>query len=249
MRQSFSVPTPPANNSSENQAFYEIERSEVRYLIVVGEPVGDLQLFGTYDGNPESTDYMEWGTEIGADLQQYDTDLESALRTAADQMLRGVHWANASGRTDDENRPDFELYFGLMKDCLLDTGVLSGNSEDRYDLHWLEDMTFGSRVYYLTAQITIPAGGSVTVEASFLKEDSFDFACTSTQDTGVYGYDLVTRLGTNLNFTAQSAKVVNTENVEIVRQNFGFDLANGVNTVTLDPAEERYYLEVRRSEA
>lgn len=249
MRQSFSVPTPPANDSSENQAFYEIERSEVRYLIVVGEPVGDLQLFGTYDGNPESTDYMEWGTEIGADLQQYDTDLESALRTAADQMLRGVHWANASGRTDDENRPDFELYFGLMKDCLLDTGVLSGNSEDSYDLHWLEDMTFGSRVYYLTAQITIPAGGSVTVEASFLKEDSFDFACTSTQDTGVYGYDLVTRLGTNLNFTAQSAKVINTENVEIVRQNFGFDLANGVNTVTLDPAEERYYLEVRRSEA
>ena len=247
MRQSFSAPTPPANDSSENQEFYEKERSEIHYLIVVGEPIGDLQLFGTYDGDPKSADYMEWNTEIGADLRQYDTDLESVLRTVAEEMLGGVHWASRSGVVDDEDRPDFELYFGLMKDCLLDTGVLSRTSEDSYDMYWLEDMTFEliKRVYYLTAQITIPAGGSVTVEARFLKEASFDFACTSTQDKDVYGYDMVTKLGTNLNFTAQAAVLEDYEQIEIVRQNFGFDLENGVSKVTLDPDQEHYYLEVK----
>ena len=40
--------------------------------------------------------------------------------------------------------------------------------------------------------------------------------------------------------------MANTELVEIVRQNFGFDLQNGVTTVELDLNEGHYYLEVRR---
>lgn len=84
------------------------------------------------------------------------------------------------------------------------------------------------------------------MEASFLKEASYDFYCSGSKNQGVYGYDLVTKLGTNLDFTAQTARSVNTEDVEIVRQNFGFDWENGVNTVTLDPSVEHYYLEVRR---
>jgi hypothetical protein len=33
--------------------------------------------------------------------------------------------------------------------------------------------------------------------------------------------------------------------VELVRQNFGFDVDGGVTTVALDPEEAHYYLEVR----
>ena len=62
-----------------------------------------------------------------------------------------------------------------------------------------------------------------------------------------YGYDLVTRLGSNLTFTAQRAALVNTEWMEIVGQNFGFDPENGVTAVELDPAQEHYYLDVRRT--
>ena len=60
---------------------------------------------------------------------------------------------------------------------------------------------------------------------------------------------MVTRLGSALDFTALTARAVNTESAEIVRQNYGFDWKNGISSVTLDPAEERYYLEVRRIEA
>ena len=35
------------------------------------------------------------------------------------------------------------------------------------------------------------------------------------------------------------------EGVDIVRQNFGFDLESGVTEVALDPEAEHYYLEVR----
>ena len=243
MRQSFSVPRPSEGGTYMDYGFYERDLAESHYLIVVGEPVSDFQLFGTYDGDPASTDYMEWDRSIRADMRQYETDLESALRTVAEQ-LHGKRWANASGVADDEYRPDFELYFGMMKDCLLETGVLLGDADGR-----LDDLSFESnnRVFYLKAQVTVPAGGSVTVEAQMLKEPSYDFCCTGTKNQGVYGYDLVTRLGTRLDFTAQTAKAVNTDGVEIVRQNFGFDWANGADTVTLDPAEEHYYLEVRRS--
>ena len=63
----------------------------------------------------------------------------------------------------------------------------------------------------------------------------------------MYGYDLVTKLGSNLVCTEQTATLEDRGLIQIVRQNFGFDLKNGVNTVPLDPDTEHYYLEVRRA--
>ena len=57
---------------------------------------------------------------------------------------------------------------------------------------------------------------------------------------------LVTEVGSNLNCTGQSATLLDRGLIEIVRQNFGFDLENGITTVALDPAQGHYYLEVRR---
>ena len=85
------------------------------------------------------------------------------------------------------------------------------------------------------------------MEASFAKAGSFDYACAHTKNRGVYGYDLVTELGSNLACTAQTATLADRGLITIVRQNFGFDLKNGVNTVPLDPDTEHYYLEVRRA--
>lgn len=244
MRQGFDAPQPPAEGSSRDPSFYEKERTQPHYLLVIGEPLDSFRLVGVSTGGPESTDYLEWGVDIGADLQQYKTDLDSALRAVAEQMRRG-----ADGDADStEDSPDFELYFGMLKDCLLDTGILLDDPEERYDFTSLEDLypEVIQRVFYLETEVTIPAGASVTVEAQMLKEASYNHACHSKRDRDLYGYDLVTKLGTNLDFTAQTVKAVNTDGVEIVRQNFGFDWENGVDTVTLDPAVEHYYLEVRR---
>lgn len=244
-RLGFNAPQPPAEGSSKDPSIYERERAERRYLLVIGEPLDSFRLVGVSTGAPESTDYLEWGVDIGADLRQYETDLDSVLRTVAEQGYGTTDWNHYGSMAD---APDFELYFGMMKDCLLDTGILLDDPEARYDFIWLEDLypEVIQRVFYLKAEVTIPAGASVTVEARMMKEASFDYDCSSSKNKGVYGYDLVTKLGTNLEFTAQTVKAVNTDGVEIVRQNFGFDWENEVDTVTLDPAVEHYYLEVRR---
>ena len=62
---------------------------------------------------------------------------------------------------------------------------------------------------------------------------------------GLQGYDLVTSLGSALDFTGQTAALVNTDTIEIVRQNLGFDLENGVTEVAMDLTEPHYYLEIR----
>ena len=81
--------------------------------------------------------------------------------------------------------------------------------------------------------------------ASLWKEPSYDYGCSGSENVDLQGYDLVTTLGSPLDFTAQTTALVNTGTIEIVRQNCGFDLETGVTEVSLDPAEPRYYLEIR----
>ncbi len=242
-RLSFSVPIPPVEPDSP-PLYYERELNQIRRIIVFGQPLYSFELLGVHDGAPDSTGYLEWGVEIGASLRQYETDLEAALRAVAEDQFQMENWRETGSSAQT---PEFELYFGIMKDCLLSHGLLSGDPAERFALGWLDEMDCVSmdRVFYLKAQLTVPAGGSAAVEASFLKDASFDYYCANTENRDVYGYDLVTRLGSSLDFTQQTAAAVNTDGVEIIRQNFGFDWENGVDTVTLDPVVEHYYLEAR----
>lgn len=88
--------------------------------------------------------------------------------------------------------------------------------------------------------------GGVEVALERTKKASFDFIG---EDKNRNGYDMVTRLGSSLIFTGQTASVSNTESIEILRQNFGFDLEKDVTKVELDPAQEHYYLEIRKAGA
>ena len=89
----------------------------------------------------------------------------------------------------------------------------------------------------------------MTLSAQMTKPASFDHYCAHTENQGVNGYDLVTRLGSTLTFTGQTAALLDRGQIEIVRQNFGFDLEAGVKTVELDMDTEHYYLEVKRLQA
>jgi len=102
------------------------------------------------------------------------------------------------------------------------------------------------RILYLSFELTVPAGGSVSVEIEQYKPASFDFECTGSENAGIDGYDMVTTLGSGLSFSKQTAAISEYNNIEIVRQNFGFDLENGINEVSLDVNEPHYYLEVRK---
>lgn len=215
------------------------------YLIVLGDDIQNMEIQGFATGGWDSKEQVE----AGVDVEQFETDLNSILRTVTGMMFQSYE----QDRAVDDLRMvgvDYEMYYGLFCEYLTTYGVLSDRPSARYDTGWLEDLDFDSvdRVFYLEAEVTVPARGSVTLAAEMTKEASFDFHCANTENQGVYGYDLLTRLGSNLNCIAQTATLEDWGQIEIVRQNFGFDLEGGIKTVRLDADEEHFYLEVRRAE-
>ena len=219
------------------------------YLLVLGEDIEDLTTGGYVTGGTDADTPTLEG--CGVTVERYESDLDTMLRE-----ILTPEWeerSQGSYRQDDLRLGiDFETFYRAFLEHLLSYGVLSPQPVERYDGAWLEnmvqDVTVVDRVCWLEAEVTIPAGGSVTLTASMTKAASFDFACAHTANRGVKGYDLVTRLGSNLTCTQQTATLADRGQIQIVRQNFGFDLENGVSTVTLDPEAEHYYLEVRRAE-
>ena len=125
----------------------------------------------------------------------------------------------------EDPKADFEMYFGLMKENLLTYGILSDYPAERYHTGRLDDLDFAymDRVFYLEAQVTIPAGESVILTVEMTKEGSYDFYCAHTKNRGVYGYDMVTKLGSNLSCRSQAAVLEDRGQIEIIWQNFGFE--------------------------
>ncbi len=199
------------------------------YLIVVGEDIAPIDTQGGWDTTQT--------IEADVTVRRYETNLEDALRTVWQQ-----HYGNGEGDSQD-----FELFFGLMKDQLLVSGSLAADPMERSGTGSLEEMDIhnSNRVFYLAAEVTIPAGGSVQLTAKMTKAGSYDFYCSNPENQGINGYDMVTKLGSNLICIQQTALLEDHGQIEIVRQNFGFDLENGVDRVILDAEQEHYYLEVK----
>ena len=106
-------------------------------------------------------------------------------------------------------------------------------------------MESASRVCYLKHEITIPAGGSIELSFDMTKEASFDYTCAHTENRGIAGYDVTTKLGSTLSIRKATATLLDRGLIEITNQNFGFNLDTGLTTVPIDD-EEHYYLEVRK---
>lgn len=211
------------------------------YLIVIGDDVENLQYQGYVTGGWDTKKTIEAGVTI----TRTETNLEEALRQAATYNYQEI--VDVGNYYESEPEYGFELYYGLLKEHLVSYGILSENQMERYSDGSIDnlDVTGVNRVCWIEAEISIPAGESVTLNATFEKEPSFDFHCAATENKGISGYDMVTALGSNLYFTQQTARLEDRGQIEIVRQNFGFDLANGINEVILDMTEPHYYLEVR----
>lgn len=216
---------------------------ESAYLIVLGDDIGDYELKAYTNGG--------CGTELenaGADVVRYESALRDVLAEVAALYLEDSDPVLFGG--DGEIiRSDIsrEEYLGLAAEMLCDLGPLSDDPKDRYSGGALEDVFSETRsvmrVMYLEFRATVPAGGSVTVETRAVKPASVDFVG---KDVSRNGYDMVTRLGSVLSFARQSASLSDTDEIEIIRQNFGFDLSEGTTEVELDPEVPHYYIEVRK---
>ena len=239
MIQGFSIPQPGERGYGE----------DVYYLLVLGEDIENMTTGGYVTGGTDpDTQELEG---CGVTVERYESDLDTMLRE-----ILGLCWEERDWEIEysggNELAVDFDTYYRAFLDHLLTYGLLSPEAAERYGAGWLEDMTSEvwtiDRVCWLEAEVTIPAGGSVTLAAAMTKEASYDFYCAHTKNQGVKGYDLVTTLGSNLTCTGQTAILEDRGQIEIVRQNFGFDLEAGIKSAALDLGTEHYYLEVKRAE-
>lgn len=221
---------------------YSIRYADTCYVIVIGDDVENMDTAGYVTGGSDTTQKLD---EFNVTVERYETDLDVILREIANGF-----WLRNNGTYDkspsDLTALDFETYYSLYCDYLR-LYAFPEDSNSFYGTDFGCDFENLDRICYLETEITIPAGDSVTLTAQMRKADSHDHTCSSRADEGVQGYDMVTQLGSTLSFTGQSATLLDHGLIEIVRQNFGFDLAADIKTVELDPAAEHYYLEVRRA--
>lgn len=221
---------------------------KLKVLIVLGEDIGDYSLQGYQDGGCDPGEEIDG---VSCSVTRRETTLDEVLDLACRDCLEG-YGSYAEGWVTEDGPVTFEMYRRAAAELLTQYGLLSGASMDRYADGRLDDMLMETmhqdRVLYLRFPVTVPAGGSVSVECAFWKEPSFDFGGSGSENVGLQGYDLATRLGSGLAFTRQGAALVNPENVEITGQNFGFNLEGGVSSVELDLEREHYYLEIRPRE-
>ena len=219
----------------ENERGYGMDR----YLIVLGEDITDPEIQGYRDGGCEEGEEIKGVT---ADVERYETTLGEIVWELLIEECEPSYF--------DEEQVDIasdEMLFGSIAELMYDYGILSGNVAERYEWGSLEDMwseTYNmQRVMYMSFEVVIPANGSVRVDTAMRKDASFDFVGEGTDRNG---YDMVTQLGSALKFSEQTASVSNTQFIEIVYQNFGFDLDNGIVQVELDLNEPHYYMEIRK---
>jgi len=208
------------------------------YLIVSGQDIGEYKLQGYKDGGCEPGDEIEGVT---ARVEKYETSLEDFI----DEVIteRREH-RNRDYEDPIINRLSLEEYADLVKARMTD---LEYAGQDFWRYGMLEDVFSDvkhiQRIMYLTAEITVPAGESVELSADMTKDASIDFTGAGKDRNG---YDMVTRLGSVLDFTRQTASISGTEHIKILNQNFGFDIDNGVTSVELDLSKEHYFMDVMK---
>lgn len=214
---------------------------DLKLLVVLGEDIEGYTLQGYRDGGCDEGEEIEGvSCTVTRTETSFDAVLDRLCRYSLDRYSRD--WEDFAGIPVD-------LYRGAAAELLTQYGALSAAPMDRYDIGFLDDILSETlthdRVLYLAFPVTVPAGGSTEARCAFWKAPSFDFACSGSEHVGLQGYDLVTRLGSGLEFTAQRAALAHTEGVELAGQNFGFDPEAGITAVELDPEQEHYYMEVR----
>ena len=204
------------------------DRDSRRLLIFLGEVPEGYTMEGYEDGGCEKV--LEG---VSAQMSAFTTTLGELL----DQLVE-------EGREEFRRLEEMKTAVRRQMDRFLSKG------RRQYDYFLLEDhlslALVSTRVVWTTAEVTIPAGERVTITARYQKEPSFDYTCAKTENQGLYGFDLGTRLGSNLAFGRITARLENTQGVEIVREDFGFRQTAGGWEAEIASGQEHCAIEVRR---
>ncbi len=227
------------DKSTRQQYSYFVSHNMGQKIIILGEPPAAYSLQGYENGACEKE--VE---DISGKVRVENMQLSEAIRTCMLETAKQPDMpAAASPLVTDE------LAFRAVISMFQYT-ALGETPKDRYGWMRLDDLIRESysmeRVMYLTAQISIPPGQTVVLDSQAAKGASYAFPYNDSQvDETLAGYDLMTTLGSKLEFSAQKARIMLPADYELADQNFGFDIAKGTHEINLDKAQEHYYLQIK----
>ena len=217
------------------------------YVIVMGEDIDNISVKSV--AGEGSWDKREESNAFSITTEKY----ESTIGEVIYEIISSGSYKNDYFEYEPTVRDliSDEEYLGYVAEYMYAYGQLSEEPAERYGRGRLDDVInetgYVSRVLYVTFEVTVPAGKTVGIATKTVREASYDFVGERYKDD-LEGFDMVTKLGTNLNIVKQSASVSNTEEIEIVYNNFGFDILDGITDVILGE-EEHYWMEIRKIKA
>ena len=216
-----------ATGQPQYSYFTNEHRQSLHLLAVLGQDLTGCTMQGYTDGS------CEQGKELDT-LEGTVTRTELPLA----ELLRQIAAAQLGA---DASADEVKRLAAAAAELLTQYGVCSAIPAERYSEGRLDDLLQDAetvqRVCYAAAEITIPAGGTVCVEAVFRKPHSFDFF--GFYNELVDGYGIMTT-GSALTLQNQTARLDTRGLVTIYGQNFEFD-GQG-NAVPLSAQTEYYYL-------
>lgn len=216
-----------ATGQPQYSFFTNEHRQSLHLLAVLGQDLTGCAMQGYTDGS------CEQGKELDT-LEGTVTRTELPLA----ELLRQIAAAQLGA---DASADEVKRLVAAAAELLTQYGVCSATPAERYSEGRLDDLLQDAetvqRVCYAAAEITIPEGGTVCVEAVFRKPHSFDFF--GFYNELVDGYGIMTT-GSALTLQNQTARLDTRGLVTIYGQNFEFD-GQG-NAVPLSAQTEYYSL-------
>lgn len=215
---------------------FRVDRDEA-WVFTIGGTLVDPEFGGNKDYNISETSAIDG---VNFKLETYETTLTDAIQ----QFAQDYDFWSIEGQDTYPNAG------GLTPELLVDGAVkrihAMGYLEPSEQVRMIDSLFYEvitePRMMYLIFPVELEASQSVTVEASYIQEPSLDISGPKHYREG---YELATKLGSDLHFTELSSSLSNTDPIELGEQNFGFDLERDITEVILDLQIERYYLEVK----
>lgn len=204
-------------------------------IIIVGEPPASYKVQGYEDGGEEVK------ISIDATVTQEESTLSAVLRQAvSDTLAEPMRELDIAPAIDEEF-----CYQALLS--MLDYTALGDDPKDRYEWIILSELVDEAlaveRVFYLTASVTVPAGGSIELRAGYRKRLSFNYF-TGEDDTDLYSCDWAATAGSRLKLGTQQVSVTLPNNWSIAEQNVGITLENRRGHAEPDPGLEHCFINI-----
>lgn len=216
-----------------------------RYIIVRGGDIKDLKLRGYYMDRSKNYERTETD-EVTYKVERYETTYGEILpdlimsEVMHNDNMRHVKYAYEQGALTEKTICDAALKF-MQK-----YGMLAENPIERYEWWGSFDELFDAvcveRIIYAQFDVTIPAGGSITVSAEQKRYADMDFDRINDGNVSNYGLVFFTSLGSTLDIVSQTVTAEGIENTRITDQNVGFDTESGLLSVETDMSEAVYFV-------